>query len=219
MNITNFHIDGVLKKYPLLVVKENIVENETILEGIISFDAINCDTRIRDSYNIEIVISNVYPKQLPVVREIGGRIKETYKHMYSDRSLCLATEGNMHIELQPHYDLLLFIDKFIVPYFFTYSYYEKYRVFPYGERSHGAEGILEYYMDYFGLEDIVAAYKLLQYTCKNKYRGHDLCPCGSLSRIRNCHMESVRALKSMGVDTILEGELTKIKEVIRRRHG
>lgn len=212
MDLEKFNINSVLSKYPRLVA-ECTQKSEVLLKGFVDFDITHCDTRIIDSYEIEIIISDFYPIKIPVVKEVGRRILSKFEHIYSDRSLCLATEANIHIELNPNYDLLDFIDKFVIPYFFSYSYFEKYKVVPFGERSHGVDGIIEFYKDCFNVESYRAVLQLLEYTCNKRYRGHDLCPCGSGKRIRNCHKNSVLSLKDKNIGHILKNELYQIKKV------
>lgn len=210
MDLENYNINGVVSKFPKLVV-ECTQKGEVRLKGFIDFDITHCDTRIIDSYDMEIIISDSYPIKIPVVKEVGCRIMSKFEHIYSDRSLCLATEGNIHIELNPNYDLLDFVEKFVIPFLFSYSYFEKYKVVPYGERSHGLDGIIEFYKDYFNVVDYNAVFKLLDYTCNKIYRGHDLCPCGSGKRIRNCHKDSVLCLKEKNIGHILKNELYQMK--------
>jgi len=211
MCLNDFNIQGVLSKYPSLRISKNI-NNEIVVEGHLHFDITHNDTHIIDSYEIEILISDNYPNEIPIVREIGGRILKKFEHIYPDRSLCLATEANIHSELSPRYDMVDFVDKFIIPYLFSYSYFEKYKTVPYGERSHGKEGVLEFYLDYFNVDTYHAVYNLLEYTCNKVYRGHNLCPCGSEQRIRNCHMKSVLKLKEKCIVGVLKKELAMIKK-------
>ena len=211
MALERFNINGVLSKYTGLVV-DFTQKSEVLLKGFVDFDIIHCDTRIIDSYEIEINISDSYPIKIPVVKEVGSRILSKFEHIYSDRSLCLATEADIHIELNPNYDLLDFIEKFVISYLFSYSFFEKYKVFPFGERSHGLDGIVEFYEDYFNVESYSKVLKLLEYTCNKIYRGHDLCPCGSGKRIRDCHKKSVLNLIDKNVGHVLKNELDQMKK-------
>ncbi len=58
------------------------------------------------------------------------------------------------------------------------------------ERSHFAKGITEYYAELLGInrrQAVVEFMKLL--ARKNRPKGHEICPCGSGERLRNCHRE------------------------------
>ena len=83
------------------------------------------------------------------------------------------------------------MEEFVEVYYFSYEYYSRFGVFPFGERSHNELGILETYKDYFSTNDIVDAYKILKFICSSHYRGHYPCPCGSNLRLRNCHGEKI----------------------------
>ena len=61
---------------------------------------------------------------------------------------------------------------------------------PWGERSHFAEGVIEYYAELLGInmrQSVVEFMRLL--ARKNRPKGHEICPCGSGERLRNCHRE------------------------------
>ena len=73
-------------------------------------------------------------------------------------------------------------------YFYAASYFKRYGVAPYGERSHGVKGIEEAYMERYRVTDRnVLMHLLLYLTGIQRYRGHLECPCGSGKKFRDCH--------------------------------
>ena len=57
----------------------------------------------------------------------------------------------MHIS--KNHDISVFIDKYVMPYLYTYKYFKEYGIYPYGERSHGTMGDLEYLKDLFCVDN------------------------------------------------------------------
>ena len=62
-----------------------------------------------------------------------------------------------------------------------------YKEQPFVELKHGAEGLIDYYKSLFVTDNQYSTIDLLKYIKDKPYRGHLRCPCGSGSRIRNCH--------------------------------
>lgn len=144
------------------------------------------DEQIQKEYMILIDLSKSY---VPYVYDCNKVIKKSYPHMYNDRRLCLATDMEQYIYLKENKSICLWIKKYVESYFFSYEYYKRYGIYPFGEYSHGIKGLDEYFAEYFKLEDINVNNRrnIIEYIFLNKYRGHNYCPCGSLKKIRDCH--------------------------------
>lgn len=183
------------------------------LTGILSINHIYNDEHIVDEYNIEIVISQNYPNDFPKIREIGKKIPISYGHIYPDSELCLGTDADMIFNLGSKYVLRDWIEQYVIPYFFSFSYFKKYKVMPFGERNHGIKGELEFYFDYFNVSNKVNVIQILNYICNKTYKGHHLCPCGSGKRIRDCHKDLIIHCKE-NYKEFLKEELKKFKGVI-----
>lgn len=170
-------------------------EHEIVLSGPLPFEA-SADRHISiaDSFDIELLIPDVYPRRLPQVREAGGKIDSSYEHVYSDGTLCLAVpiEERQIFYQQP--SLLSFVDKLVIPYFYGYCYWKECGEHPFGEHKHGAEGIVRYYIDELKLVDEVAALAVVCFLYEHGYRGHHACPCGSGLNVRKCHGPKLREL-------------------------
>jgi hypothetical protein len=84
-----------------------------------------------------------------------------------------------------------FLDNFVAPFLVWQFYYDAHKKPPpWGERSHFAEGVIEYYAELLGMnkrQSVVEFMKIL--ARKNRPKGHEICPCGSGNRLRNCHRE------------------------------
>lgn len=147
MNIQLFEIPKLLTAFPGLKIIKNC-DLKLIIEGKIEIAKLYGEIPIYDEYDIQIEIFRNYPHTLPIVKEIGGKIKK-YRHKFTNGNLCIGTEADISINLFPEYSLFRYVDEFLVSYLFTYSYFTKFGVFPFGDRSHGFNGILEFYQEHF----------------------------------------------------------------------
>lgn len=170
------------------------VTNKQIIRGPLQLNHRYNDFTVNEIFEIEIEIPEKYPHAIPIVREISNKISRSYSHIYSDGSLCLGINGEIILKCDGVLNLEYLINSYVIPYLFSYRYFERFREYPFGERSHGAVGILEWYREYFNVKDFKQAYNLLRYSVLNKYRGHLPCPCNSGKRIRNCHGEIIRKI-------------------------
>ena len=66
---------------------------------------------------------------------------------------------------------------------------------PFGERKHGFEGLLESYGELIGTTEVTVISKYLECLSKKEIKGHWDCPCGSGKRIRDCHKASLMILR------------------------
>lgn len=144
-----------------------------------------------ERYQVEVDLTRVPPS----VKETGRKISSDYTHRYSNGGLCLEAPANIITTCvrSECFDFDVWFKCFLIPYFFSYEYFKLYHSFPFGERSHGMNGILEYYMELFHLSNIQQAREfVVQVSRMSCYRGHHMCPCGSGLKIRNCHSDEVK---------------------------
>ena len=181
-------IQELLNTYTSLKVNEETSE-EAVLLGSIRVHRSMGQFVLNKHYEIEIHI----PKQegmLPYVVDTGKAINIKYPHIYPDRKLCLATDIDMQVSFSKDPSLIRWMEDFVEAYFVSYEYYERYGVFPMGERPHGATGIIQSYTEIFDVNVIQAA-EIVLFISYKTYRGHQPCPCGSGNRIRKCHGKKI----------------------------
>ncbi len=201
-------IKEVLQAFPLL---KKI--NNNSLKGLIHLKRSYNDIPIYINYEIEIFIPNNYPDRLPIVKEIGNKINSEYSHISNSRELCLATDGDIKISLYPDYKLFDFVNIYVISYLYTHSYFIKYKVFPFGERSHGVEGILEFYMEHFNLDNKKQVKSLLKLISLKRCKGHFWCYCESGKKNRNCHKDEIQKFRESDFKYIYIKDYKLINEV------
>ena len=185
------------------------------LVGNIKINNVFNDVRIIEDFCVEITIPNEYPLEIPIIKEVGGKIDSIYHHINYNGTLCLATETEIKLEFNKGLTLIEWIERYVIPYLFSYCYYKRYNVFPFGERSHRMEGIFEFYKDLFEVDSKIQCINLLNYICNKNYRGHDLCPCKSGKKVRKCHKDKIVQLKEAKADRVFKNDLKMLLAINR----
>lgn len=150
-----------------------------------------------ERFFIEILIPRDYPQSIPTVKELGGRIPHDADHHVSPGGfLCplLPDERWRYWPLDA--DILAFLSGPLNDYFLGQLYFQKHSVWPFGERGHGREGIVEYYSEELGTADLDVIRRCLEYLSKEQPKGHWPCFCGSGKVMRHCHFEKMIELHS-----------------------
>lgn len=162
--------------------------------------------RLVDRYELEIALRPDYPTSLPLVWETGGRIpREADRHVFPDAGcLCLGVPLALWMQLKGDFSLPTILDIPVRNFLIGNGLVEKGEPWPHGDRSHGVEGILEFYGDLLGTSDSIAIARFLLSLVKEKVRGHWRCPCGSGRIIRNCHREAVESLRNVPSEIVAQ---------------
>lgn len=149
--------------------------------------------KILDRYLLEIELLPDYPESIPIVRETGGRIPRTLDHHINNPAgeICLFLPDERCNVYPLGSTFLDFLNGPLRNYFIGESLVEFGQPWPFGQWSHGAEGILEYYSNLLGTKDLAVILKYLEYLSKPKLKGHWDCPCGSGEPLRNCHFKEL----------------------------
>lgn len=175
------------RDYPNLHYRKT--KNGLLLEGELVFDltCLDVNERIKDSYFIQIKFPQDYPDNHPEVREVGGRIASNF-HKSRENTLCLDIPSRVYLIFKENPTIRYFIQVLLEPYLYTHSYWKKHNgKMPFGDRAHYGNGIIDYYSEYFGVENKQAVMDLLELLVMRDYKQSILCPCGSKKKIKKCH--------------------------------
>lgn len=175
-------VNSLLQIYDKLHIEKES-NQEIILTGEILVNRTASSYTLYKIYHIEVHIPFESDK-LPYVFDIGNAIDSNYNHQYKDGPLCLETDFAIRIRFVDGLNLVSWMQEFVEPYFFSYEYYQRFGCFPFGERSHGIEGVLQSFGDVFQETDNIKVCKILMFIYSDRYRGHLPCPCGSGKNIR-----------------------------------
>lgn len=169
-----------------------------------------------DQYFIEIAVPDNYPKQVPIVHELGKRIPVDLDfHVVTDGSLCLFLPDERWKYWGNGKVFLDFLQETVNDFFLGQVYHERHHEFPFGERRHGILGILDYYEEELGTDDVEAILRCLTYLSKRVIKGHWDCFCGSDKRLRQCHGKKMRDLRNKIPPETAQSTVMKINSAIQ----
>jgi hypothetical protein len=177
---------------------EPTADGTVVVSGVLRFHVQGpTHDPIDDAYQIRMRLPPAFPDDLPLAWETGGRIPQSF-HRNPDGSLCLGADIEQRMVLQSAPTLPRFIDRFVIPYLFGRSFFEKHGTMPFDELSHGDEGIQEHIASLFHSscnKNVVEFLRLagLKKRIANKYP----CPCGSGRRLGRCHHRRVNRLRGL----------------------
>jgi hypothetical protein len=173
--------------------------------------------RIDDEFEIEICIPKGFPRQLPTVKEVGGRIPDTF-HKNSGGILCLGTPTAQMLQLHKSQTVPGFVESCVIPYLYGFVYREKFGSMPFDEQEHGEIGLLDDFREMFAVKTNSGAIAMVRLcSLKKRVANKQPCPCGSGKRVGKCHNRKLNVLrKKLGRQWFL----TEYKSMIRgiKRH-
>jgi hypothetical protein len=169
---------------------------ETVIAGELEFIARQPDyEEITDSYEVEIRVPRDFPRSVPAVRELQGRIRKTY-HTQPDGTLCLGSNIRLQLEVRKAPTLPAFVEKCIIPFLYGYSHKEQYETLPQGELAHGTKGLIEDYQSLFRLKDKKECLEMIRLaSLKKRVANKQPCFCGGKKRLGKCHNKKVNQLR------------------------
>lgn len=191
-------------------------DKHVIVEGTVLVNRTAKKYHLYREYKIKIVIP-FCSHELPYVIDKGNHIDENYEHIYPDGSLCLETDTSIRIRFIDGFSLSTWYIEYVEAYFFSYEYYQRYGLFPFDERAHGAKGIIQTYGDFFNETDSLKVLSLMKSIITQQYRGHMPCPCGSKKRTRSCHgLELMRFYTDERLKGFILGDFKLMEAQCRR---
>ena len=167
---------------------------ELWVRGCIGFSIEHDSHMIEDYYNLQFLILDDYPALPPFVFEPEGKIPKDFGHFMAAGNFCLGAPVEVRRRFAEHKNLLRFIEYQVIPYLFSYSYERDHGKLPFGDLRHGTQGLLQYYTDFFGTYP-VEAMKLLKCLADDFAPPLMACPCGSGSKLRDCHGPKLTELR------------------------
>jgi SEC-C motif len=153
--------------------------------------------KVLDRYLVEIELTESYPAELPIVREIGGRIPHTSDNHVSGPKgdICLFVPDERWRHFPRGATLVDFLSGPVRNYFLGVSLRQLGQEWPFGERPHGRAGIIESYRELLGINDEPTIIRYIECLSKSDLKGHWSCPCGSGKKLRQCHLSAIQELR------------------------
>lgn len=178
-----------LKDYPGMSIAPSR-EPVKILKGLFSFSAQPTDgVEINDSYHLEIAVPRAFPQDIPIVTELERKIpRDGMHHINPDNTLCLGSPIRLLQKISEQANLVGFAESCLVPYLYAVSHKLRFGGdFAFSELAHGEQGIIDDYLNLFGLkkrEQVTQTLALLG--MKRRIANKAPCPCGCGLRLGKC---------------------------------
>ena len=199
-----WRLDVFMKDYPFMKVRPGS-EDLLCIAGTFKFAAEHpMEGEVEDAFRLQILIPSDFPKRLPLVHEVVGRIPgpghpdQKKYHVNEDGTFCLGSPLRLKLSLSRNPTLSEFAENCIVPYLFAVSRKLKNGgEFAFGELAHGNEGALADYMDLLRLsseQQVLLSLRLLG--MKRQEANKQPCPCFCGKRLGRCpyrfHLNNLR---------------------------
>lgn len=144
---------------------------------------------ITNSFYLEILIPNNFPKSLPKIKETQNKIPRSGDyHVNPDGTFCLGSPIRLMQKIKKDSTMSGFVKNCLIPYLYAVSYKLKNGGnFIFGELKHGKSGLFDDGLDLFGLDSpnkVEKAISLLG--LKKRYANKKICPCGCGKRLGIC---------------------------------
>lgn len=209
-------IAAALERYPDL----RIVEESGTIRVLGTFPVAESG-EILDRYQIEIHFPEDYPRSLPRVFEIGRRIPRTVdRHVYpANGQACVVVDEEWLATVGERVVFRKFLDGPVRNYFIGQSLVEAGEPWPFGQRSHGAKGLVEAYGEWFDTTDQTVVIRYLDLLTHKRVKGHWMCPCGSGKRLRDCHVDRVREVQQRVSPRLAKRALERLLGALRNEQS
>lgn len=170
-----------------------------------------------DAFEVTMAVPAGYPVKPPIVWETGERIERTVeRHIFPKDGNCCFGVWEAWLLTTPDRSFEAFLLGPLHSYFISQSVYEMTEDWPFGQRSHGLDGVVEAYCEAIGIATDEAALKrYLTVVAQNRPKGHHRCPCRSGKRLRACCMLRLEEMHSRITPEIARAMIRRIKV----RHG
>lgn len=165
-----------------------------------------------DEFEIVLGASPDYPAKEPLLYETGGRIpRDIDWHMYNSGRCCTCVWEEW-LETTEDTSFGAFLNGPVRDFFISQAHFEHHKEWPFGERKHGFEGLVESVSRILGFRVTRAdAVQHLNTLVGGKPKGHWRCVCGSGRRIRDCNPAHISDLR----DRLGHENLVRLRDKMR----
>jgi len=170
-------------KYPKLAEPQHIATGWLVAGSI---DVIDDEGGYWDTYDVQIIIPDTYPIELPEVMEVGGKIKQS-PDWHNTIYCCLTTKAIMFAEMRGEVTLEKWLTNYVHKYLGNHVLKLKTGDYASGEFEHGTDGIIHGYKVLFNTDSTIEVQQILKALCgKSTLSKNRICFCGSGKKIKRC---------------------------------
>lgn len=181
---------------------------------IITGDLDICDTEGNywNTFNISIFVPQNYPHCVPIVKENSSIIERNIDwHISQEGFCCVDIEHNLIIMSRKGININSFIRDKVYTFFANQLYKISEKKYAGKEYPHHLDGIIQYYIEDLNLISEEITIRFLERILSKSFVGRNhKCPCGSEKKIKECHLTSIEAIRSIG-KTRIEKDLIDLR--------
>lgn len=170
---------------------------------------------VLDIYQIEVIFPKSYPRDIPILIEIGGRIPRNADRHINDKNgiCCIGPRLEQRQKWLKDPRICVYITDFVIPFLANQSYYERMGDWKNGQYDHRAKGILTYYAEAFSITDRGLLELILGQLASNQRCGrNDPCICGSGKKAKKCHLDVFDRLRTAGCPALFKEDFENLKK-------
>lgn len=176
----------VSAKYQKLLPPERL-GNGFVIKG--SIDVIDDIDQYWDTYDVNILIPELYPAELPILLETSKKIERHEDWHNRGGICCLSTNAKMYSVLGKNISLFNWLEKFAHPFLANHVYRIKTGHYANKEFDHGTSGIVQGYCEIFNVESVFEVIEKLKLICGVKKLGRNKpCFCMEGKKYKKCYL-------------------------------
>lgn len=161
-----------------------------------TFPVIGADEEVLDSFQVAILLPERFPEELPITREVGGRIPWIAdRHIYDDGCACVLMPDERWKVFPVGMPFIKYLEGPLHSFFLSQVAHEAGEKWPFGEWAHGVYGIIDYFFELVGTREVGTLVRYLDVLRCPSFEDLRLCPCGSGKRLRSCCSEAVADMR------------------------
>ncbi len=185
---------------------------------IIKGDIDICDIKgiYWNTFNISVGIPASYPNCVPIVIENSNLIpREADWHISPEGICCIDIEHNLIAMSKRGINILSFIKEKVYPFFANQIFKLKKNKYAGEEYLHHFDGVIQYYNEEHKLPTIESIILILErIIAPSKIGRNENCPCKSGKKTKDCHIDNIEILTSLGKEKLIDD----LKRLIERKH-
>ncbi len=199
-------IEKTLKFFPKLKKQEG----KLAISG--ELDIVHPKAGFLDTYEVLIEFTKLYPNCFPKVTETSKKIERVpARHVNENDTLCMAVRPEEILLCRRGIKLKWFIESVLIPHLAREIYFEEEKKYPFGDYSHGIDGLWEYFMEKFDSKDKNWIIIVLEKIVNNELpKNNEDCFCGSKIKYKKCHKYQVNQFLSFET-SYLSDEIINLK--------
>ena len=186
----------VEREYPALTFQTEEDTLDLYLEGVLVYES---KSGIRDEITTRVVFPPFYPDQEPRAYDIANRFPHTlerhfYEDSYREGRCCLWLPPKSKWSVHDPEALLKFLDE-LVMFFERQLIFDATGKWPGPQYEHGYDGYKQWAQELLGADERLLALVTPLLLSSSKISRNEICPCGSNTKYKKCHLQTVDQIR------------------------